>query len=182
MPATTRLLLLLIKVVKTQPLPHWIVNPAPTGAVNPAETAIYAKATRLCYRHQAVTSSGPVTVYPEIHSSSGCSPKDTTTYTVVVLFNSYGCSDTLQSTVNVWKACCKMQDPIKDALEGQNALLEGAATGTDASAGTGHLLLPFFSSSITAMASPVQKRHLHIARSIIKRLRHKYRRCICTGV
>lgn len=134
-----------------------IVNPVPAGAVNPAETAI-------CEGDQVVlqASGGNTYQWTPATGLSGntlpapvATPKDTTTYTVVV-FNSFGCSDTLQSTVNVWRKPVANAGPDKKIREGQSTLLEGTAAGTGIS---WYWTPAAYLSSATALqptASPVQ--------------------------
>ncbi|MFT3827350.1 MAG: gliding motility-associated C-terminal domain-containing protein [Chitinophagaceae bacterium] len=110
------------------------VNPVPTGAVNPTEVSI-CEGTGI--NLQASGGTGylwqPATgLSDNAIANPFASPTDTITYAVIV-FNTFGCTDTVQTKVNVWKKPVANAGPDKKIREGQSVLLEGAAAGTNVS-------------------------------------------------
>lgn len=117
------------------------VNDSILLQVRPAVTAAVTGNQHICEGSGAVlTASGGDTYLwtPAAGLSSAtianpvASPADTTTYRVRVT-SQYGCSDSMEFRLNVWKKPLANAGPDKITREGLPVVLEGSATGTNVS-------------------------------------------------
>jgi gliding motility-associated-like protein len=110
-----------------------LVNPVPVAQLTGLDHLCEGTSTQLQASGGTRYLWSPATGLSSINVANPfASPKDTTNYKVVV-YNQYGCSDSANILINVWKRPIASAGPDKKTKEGIPVVLDGSASGTDVS-------------------------------------------------